>query len=180
MSKQSAETSTQRAGRKPGGRPPKPNANLAGTAGAPGTVTGSIPTGGSAGTSGGTIGDGTVVAGGQTGDLNSLLGEEVITWGTVDSYSVDDERLMIKLVTGAIGRELIAVRADAPHFRSAVSMAMMAHHTPGTKVSVRYLTPTSASAIVSNPLEIRYALELGIGSEPDKTLSFDDWKIDLP
>ncbi|MDQ3566385.1 MAG: hypothetical protein M3436_20695 [Pseudomonadota bacterium] len=151
----------------------KTGAKGAGTAGLGGPRTG---LGGPAATAG-AGGPGTAGTAIPAGSMDSSLGTEHITWGYVDSYSVDEERLMIKLVTGAIGRRLISLRADAPHFRTSVSMTMMAYHTPGTKLTVRYLKSKVAALNID---DIVYALEIGIGKDPEKTLSFDDWVIKLP
>jgi len=97
-----------------------------------------------------------------------------VRFGMVDAYSVDADRLMIKLsvVTGTggpiTGRMLIYAAADAPNFRSWVSMVMIAHQTE------RYLT-VRYSTVIPNPHpspEVFTALELGVGNG---ALSFDDW-----
>jgi len=97
-----------------------------------------------------------------------------VRFGMVDAYSVDADRLMIKfsVVTGTggpiTGRMLIYAAADAPNFRSWVSMVMIAHQTE------RYLTVRYSTVILSphpNP-EVFTALELGVGNG---ALSFDDW-----
>jgi len=97
-----------------------------------------------------------------------------VRFGVVDGYSVDADRLMIKLsvVTGIAGpitgRMLIYAAADAPNFRSWVSMVMIAHQTE------RYLNVRYSTVILSphpNP-EVFTALELGVGNG---ALSFDDW-----
>ena len=97
-----------------------------------------------------------------------------VRFGVVDGYSVDADRLMIKLsvVTGIAGpitgRMLISAAADAPNFRSWVSMVMIAHQTE------RYLNVRYSTVILSphpNP-EVFTALELGVGNE---ALQFDNW-----
>jgi len=96
-----------------------------------------------------------------------------VRFGMVDAYSVDADRLMIKLsvltVAGSLGeRMLIYAAADAPNFRSWVSMVMIAHQTE------RYLNVRYSTVILSphpNP-EVFTALELGVGNG---ALSFDDW-----
>jgi len=97
-----------------------------------------------------------------------------VRFGMVDAYSVDADRLMIKLsvVTGTggpiTGRMLIYAAADAPNFRSWVSMVMIAHQTE------RYLNVRYSTVILSphpNP-EVFTALELGVGVG---ALAFDDW-----
>jgi hypothetical protein len=97
-----------------------------------------------------------------------------VRFGMVDAYSVDADRLMIKfsVVTGTggpiTGRMLIYAAADAPNFRSWVSMVMIAHQTE------RYLNVRYSTVILSphpNP-EVFTALELGVGNG---ALSFDDW-----
>ncbi len=112
------------------------------------------------------------------GPVDNQLGEEGITWGYVDTYSVDADRLMIKLNAGAISRPLISMSSDEPHFRSAVSMAMMAHHTPGKKLTVRYWKPTRR--FDPNALEVLFAREVAIGNDPGEALAFEDWPIDYP
>lgn len=98
-----------------------------------------------------------------------------VRFGTVDAYSVDADRLMIKLsvVTGIAGpitgRMLISAAADAPNFRSWVSMAMIAHQTE-RYLNVRYREPIPG---VPQPSpEVFEALELGVGNE---ALQFDNW-----
>jgi hypothetical protein len=100
------------------------------------------------------------------------LTEEHVTWGLVESYAVDAERLRIKLNTGAIGREVLWVGVDDPHYRAAVSMAMMAFHTPGTKLTARYATSRVLPPTESN---VHHALEVGIGNDSKEALAFDEW-----
>ncbi len=96
-----------------------------------------------------------------------------VRFGVVDGYSVNANRLMIKFsvltVAGSLGeRMLIYAAADAPNFRSWVSMVMIAHQTE------RYLNVRYSTVILSphpNP-EVFTALELGVGNG---ALSFDDW-----
>ena len=104
----------------------------------------------------------------------SLISLSKVRFGMVDAYSVDADRLMIKfsVVTGTggpiTGRMLIYAAADAPNFRSWVSMVMIAHQTE------RYLNVRYSTVILSphpNP-EVFTALELGVGNG---ALSFDDW-----
>jgi hypothetical protein len=110
---------------------------------------------------------------------------EGTTWGLVESYAVDADRLMIKLNAGAIAHLLVSLAADAPHFRTVVAMTMMAHHTR-TRLTVRYAKPLNQLGgrpdvnLPSSGPEILRALEVGIGYEFDKALSFDDWPIELP
>jgi len=94
-----------------------------------------------------------------------------VRFGMVDAYSVDADRLMIKFsvltVAGSLGERIYAA-ADAPNFRSWVSMVMIAHQTE------RYLNVRYSTVILSphpNP-EVFTALELGVGNG---ALSFDDW-----
>lgn len=93
----------------------------------------------------------------------------------VDGYSVDADRLMIKLsvVTGiagpVMGRMLISVAADAPIFRSAVSMVMIAHQVE-RYLNVRYSLPLPGVPVPSP--EVFQGIELGVGNE---ALQFDDW-----
>jgi hypothetical protein len=108
--------------------------------------------------------------------------KEEVRVGVVHAYSVSADRLMIKFsqVTGSGGPEtariLLSVSADAPHFRSAVSMVMMMAHTDhGSKyLAVRYSLP-----IVLTPVgepEVNQLLEIGFGGiDPWSALSFNDW-----
>lgn len=91
--------------------------------------------------------------------------------GRVNSYSVAEDRLMIKLDVSASFRLLVQVGSDKPHFRSAVSMAMMAFHTPDTRLTVRYLESGNGGVV--------NGLEVGIGKDPDKALSFADWPLSV-
>ncbi len=144
---------------RPAARKAPPGGVAAGTTAQP--HSGSVP----AGTSGPT--KGTVEAGGT----QSLVTER-FTWGLVESYAVDDEQLRIKLNTGAIGRNVVWVGVDEPHFRTAVSMAMMAFHTPDTKLTVRYAENRIGLPTESNVI---HALEIGIGNDPSEALAFDEW-----
>jgi hypothetical protein len=100
-----------------------------------------------------------------------------VRFGMVDAYSVDADRLMIKLsvVTGTggpiTGRMLIYAAADAPNFRSWVSMVMIAHQTE-RYLNVRYSTPLPIPGVPAPSPEVFQALELGVGNE---ALQFDDW-----
>ena len=95
----------------------------------------------------------------------------------VDAYSVDADRLMIKfsVVTGTggpiTGRMLIYAAADAPNFRSWVSMVMIAHQTE-RYLNVRYSTSLPIPGVPAPSPEVFQALELGVGNE---ALQFDDW-----
>ncbi len=117
---------------------------------------------GSSGPSGGTL---------EPGGSEPLVNER-FTWGLVESYAVSDEQLRIKLNTSAIGRNVVWVGVDEPHFRTAVSMAMMAFHTPGTRLTVRY--PVSRIGIPTDS-NVIHALEIGIGNNPSEALAFDEW-----
>jgi hypothetical protein len=107
-----------------------------------------------------------------SGTVNDLV-EQHVTWGLVESYAVDAERLRIKLNVSAIGRQVLWVGVDDPHYRAAVSMAMMAFHTPGTRLTARYTTLRGAQPIESN---VFHALEVGLGNDPSEALAFDEWQ----
>jgi hypothetical protein len=107
-----------------------------------------------------------------------------VKFGAVHAYSVNDNGLMIKfsVVPFFAGPEtdriLLSVAADAPHFRSAVSMVMMVVHTDhGPKyLTVRYSTPRSIPGVPAPSPEVFEALEIGYGgTDPASALSFDDW-----
>jgi hypothetical protein len=109
---------------------------------------------------------------------------EGTTWGLVEAYAVDAQRLMIKLNAGAISRLLISLDSEAPHFRTVVAMTVMAHHT-GRRLTVRYAQPAQVHAgplvpgSASSGPEILRAVEVGVGNEFDKALSYEDWPIKL-
>ena len=98
-----------------------------------------------------------------------------VSWGHVNAFSVDADRLMIQFETGAIGHLLVIVRSDAPHFRTSVSMAMLAHHTK-QRLTIRYEKATAPGTRPEGKL--LNALEIGMGRDPEKALSFADWPID--
>jgi hypothetical protein len=101
---------------------------------------------------------------------------EDITWGLVEAYSVDATRMMIKLNAGAIAHLLVAMRLDEPHFRTAASIVMLAFNEK-KRITIRYVHPEPPKP---GGLEVLQALEIGIGEEFDKALSFKDWPIQLP
>lgn len=101
---------------------------------------------------------------------------EGVTWGSVNSYSVDSDRMMIKLNAGAINHLLVKMPSDSPVFRSAVSMTMLAYHT-GAKLTIRYTKPNISVSV--GGLEILTAQEIGLGADPKETLNFEDWPIDM-
>lgn len=119
------------------------------------------------------VGDRGRVGGGPVAGHDSLY-RTATTYGLVEAYAVDGDRLMIKLNCGAINRKLVQVASDQPHFRSAVSMAMVAHHT-GTRLSARYYAQRPD---VLESSDVITATEVGIGNDPDEALSFDDWPYD--
>ncbi|MEO8451220.1 MAG: hypothetical protein ABI647_15595 [Gemmatimonadota bacterium] len=92
------------------------------------------------------------------------------TNGMVSAYSVDADRLMIKLNVSAIRRMLISVSAASPQYRSAVSATMMAFHNK-ERIYIRYATPLISTSTTSS-LEILQGSEVGVGED---ALSFDDW-----
>jgi hypothetical protein len=153
-------------------RPDSPRANQAPTAAAPARTapTGAVSVGGAV-SGASTVGSaGTSATPSRAGQVP--LVDEQVTWGLVESYAVDAERLRIKLNVSAIGRTVVWVGADEPHFKTAVSMAMMAHHTAGTKLTVRYAVHRVSTPPSSNVI---HALELGIGNDPEEALAFDEW-----
>jgi hypothetical protein len=107
-----------------------------------------------------------------------------VKFGVVHAYSVNADRLMIKFgvipffAGGETQRILLSVAADAPHFRSAVSMVMMVVHTDqGPKyLTVRYSLPNPIPGVPAPSPEVLQALEIGYGgTDPNSALSFDDW-----
>lgn len=107
-----------------------------------------------------------------------------VKFGIVHAYSVNADRLMIMFSVVPIQagpetkRILLSVAADAPHFRSAVSMVMMVVHTDhGPKyLTVRYRLPIPGVPVPSP--EVFEALEIGYGdvhTDGLSALSFDDW-----
>ena len=108
--------------------------------------------------------------------------------GWVENFAVGEDGLIIKLECGAVSHRIIRVGPDAPHFRSAVSIAMLAYNArfnPGT------LEGTDAfdnkRIAVSVPIGARpradgseTAVAIGLGRE---ALNFGGWIIgpeDLP
>src|SRR5437899_3665099 len=105
-----------------------------------------------------------------------------VKFGVVQAYAVNADRLMLKfsVVPYFMGPEtqriLLSVAADAPHFRSAVSMVMMVVHTDhGPKyLTIRYSLPIPGVPAPSP--EVHQALEIGYGGQaPGDALSFDEW-----
>ncbi len=115
---------------------------------------------------------------GQAGaaKLDPARSGEDITWGLVEAYSVDATRMMIKLNAGAIAHLLVALRLDEPHFRTAASIVMLAFNEK-KRITVRYVQPEPPKPGWPAVLQ---AVEIGIGEEFDKALSFKDWPIKLP
>lgn len=111
-----------------------------------------------------------------TQSITRPLVTESVTWGTVNTYSVDSERLMIKLNAGAINHLLIKLPADSPIFRSAVSMTMLAYHT-SAKLTIRYTKPPVSQR--ASGVDVLTAQEIAIGEDPGEALNFDDWPIDI-
>src|SRR5262249_18257693 len=105
----------------------------------------------------------TTEASAPTQSISRDLQSEV-KYGVIDAYSVDTDRLMIKFkfftsINLAMEQMLISAPADAPNFRSWVSMAMIAYQTD-RHLAVRYRTPIPG---VPQPSpEVFEALELGI------------------
>ena len=95
-----------------------------------------------------------------------------ITWGLVSAYSVDAERLMIKLNVSATRRMLISIRSDAPQFRTAVSMTMLAHHN-GERLYVKYVDDLRRVP-TADRLEVYNGVEVGLGED---ALDIEDWPM---
>jgi hypothetical protein len=107
-----------------------------------------------------------------------------VKFGVVHAYSVDDDRLMIKFTVVPFfagpetDRILLSIAADAPHFRSAVSMVMMVVHSDhGPKyLTVRYSTPRPIPGVPAPSPKVFEALEVGYGgTDAASALSFEDW-----
>ena len=67
---------------------------------------------------------GTSPRGVDPGDIKGI--NALVTGGRVAGYTVDSNGLVVKLDVSALSRIAFSVSADAPHFRPAVSMTMMA------------------------------------------------------
>lgn len=93
--------------------------------------------------------------------------EDRTAFGWVRAFTVDDKRLLIKLDCSAIFRVLVAVRADAPNFRTAVSFTMLAYNNK-EQLSVRYTPPDPPT---HQPL-IVWATEVGLGED---AFEIKDW-----
>ena len=98
--------------------------------------------------------------------------EEKTASGWVRGFTVDDDRLLIKLDCSAIFRMLVAFPADAPNFRTAVSLTMLAY-TNNERLSVRYTLPGR----MQRPL-VTQGIEIGLG---EKAFEIADWnfKVDV-
>ena len=102
---------------------------------------------------------------------------EGIIWGLVDTYSVNSERMMIKLNVSAIRRQLISVGINEPHFRTAVSITMMAYNN-NERISVRYRKSNLNLPQNAGGLNILQAQEVAISQDPGNAFAFADWSID--
>lgn len=108
--------------------------------------------------------------------------------GSVENFAVGEDGLIIKLNCGAISHRIIRVGPEAPHFRSAVSIAMLAYNArfnlgtlggedvyDNTRIAVSVPAAARPRADGSET-----AVAVGLGRE---ALNFKDWIIspeDLP
>jgi hypothetical protein len=100
--------------------------------------------------------------------------------GRVNSYFVDNEGLRIKLDTGAIDRSIIFIATNAPYYRAAVSIAMLAFNGRYTK-DTYHTDPTADHQYISVRIEtqprpngVEDATAIGLGKE---ALVFEKWII---
>ena len=115
---------------------------------------------------------GSVPGGVQGGPIDNTVGTQKITWGTVEAYSVDANRLLINLDAGAISKPQVSVATDAPHFDAALSMAATVFQTAGSELTVRYLEPDRR--IPTGDPVVYPALEVAIGQDPSEALSLEN------
>lgn len=106
------------------------------------------------------------------GPIDNTVGTQKITWGTVDTYSVDANRLKINLDAGAISKPQVKVATDAPHFDAVLSMAATAYQTAGMELTVRYLEPDRRLPI--NEPVVYTALEVAVSNDPSEALSVEN------
>jgi hypothetical protein len=130
-------------------------------------VSGSIPNPTTAGGSPGRISTGDPIQVEGPLDTAASLGEEKTTSGMVRAFTIDDERMLIKLDCGAISRLLVNVNGSAPHFGQAVGLAMMAYNN-GDRLSVRYVEPSRPQL---GPKTVG-GLEFGLGED---AFEVEDW-----
>ena len=116
-------------------------------------------------------GSGAPVASGAGRDPGvDQLGEVLTTWGAVSAFTIDEHRMLIKLNISALSRMLVAVAVDAPHFKSCVSLTMMAYNN-GEALSVRYQDLTN---VIQGVPVVMGGLEFGLGSD---AFAIDDWPV---
>ena len=84
---------------------------------------------------------------------------------------------MIKLNVSAIRRQLISVGINEPHFRTAVSITMMAYNN-NERISVRYRKSNLNLPQNAGGLNILQAQEVAISQDPGNAFAFADWSID--
>jgi len=96
-----------------------------------------------------------------------------VAWGYVYSYIVDDTGLVVRFMSamGAI-EHFVSVGVTEPHFRTAVSLVMMAYHTPDTHITVRYST-VEVGAPGGKTSIVKPALQLAISKDPSKALEIE-------
>lgn len=109
----------------------------------------------------------TTTTGGPTA-TSPFLGVEKTTWGKVSAFTIDADRLLIKLNVSAISRMLVSVEVAEPHFKSAASLTMIAYNN-GESLSVRYLD--SNLDPVGRP-ETMVGREFGLGED---AFELEDW-----
>lgn len=108
--------------------------------------------------------------------MESPLGQAEVTRGRVTGYTVDSTGLVVKLDCSAISRIAFSVAADAPHFRAAVSMTMMALNNrvnPATQEGhafdqqylwVKFAPTLGRRTIAGDPPDIRPAVAVGLSN----------------
>lgn len=115
--------------------------------------------------------------------------EQNVTWGAVVGYTVSSKGLIIKVDVGAISRLAFFISADAPHFKSAVSIAMLAHNERRNASKMDDLDQRAGTIwvkygeglpedrperrLISGNTFLIDALELGLGM--DDPFEIDDW-----
>ncbi len=108
------------------------------------------------------------------GPIDNTAGTQKITWGTVETFAVDANRLTFDLNAGAQNKPRLSVATDAPHFDAAVSMAQTAYQNQAENMmlTVRFLDPDRRLQIGERI--VFPALELAIGNYPAGALTLVD------
>lgn len=97
------------------------------------------------------------------------------TWGRVDGFQVRDDGLVIKLNSGAISRSIVLVETDAPHFRAAVSITMLAYNASFN----RGTTPDGESTDENNIVCVRLMAPDARGWETVTAIGLGRESLDL-